>query len=127
MPLYTICSQEGTLSSDAKSALAAEITEFHCALTGLDKVFVKIIFNSFPRGDGFVGGAAAAAATLTVLIRTGRSAEYKAAMATELWAILQRATGASDTAMVVGIQEVPPSQAMEMGKIMPEVAATNKS
>jgi phenylpyruvate tautomerase PptA (4-oxalocrotonate tautomerase family) len=127
MPLYTISTQEGMLSSDAKTALAAEITEFHCALSGVDKAFVKIIFNNFPHGDGFVGGAVASATSLTVLIRTGRSPEYKAAMATRLWTMLQRATGAPDAAMVVGIQEVPPSQAMEMGKIMPEVAANSNS
>ena len=88
MPLYTISTQEGTLSPDAKSALAREITEFHSALTGVDKAWVKIIFDIFPRGDGFVGGAAAAAATLTVLIRSGRSADYKESLATQLWAIL---------------------------------------
>jgi hypothetical protein len=34
----------------------------------------------------------------------------------------QDATGAPDDQIVLGIQEVPPSQAMEMGQIMPDVA-----
>ena len=121
MPLYTISTQEGTLSPDTKSALAAEITEFHCKLTGLNKAFVKIIFNTFPHGDGFVGGDAAAAVILTMLIRIGRPTGYKSAMTTSLWHILQRATGAPDDAMLVAIEEAPPSQAMEMGQIMPEI------
>jgi phenylpyruvate tautomerase PptA (4-oxalocrotonate tautomerase family) len=119
MPLYTISIQEGVLSGEVKFSLAMEITDFHCALTGLDKAFVKVLFNTFPLGDGFVGGEVEAASILTVLIRIGRSAEYKAAMARRLWDILKRATGAPDHALLVAIQEAPPSQAMEMGEIMP--------
>jgi len=32
--------------------------------------------------------------------------------------LFQAATGAPDDQIVIGIQEVPPSQAMEMGQIM---------
>jgi hypothetical protein len=39
-----------------------------------------------------------------------------------LWGLLQSATGAPDDQIVIGIQEVPASQAMEMGQIMPDVA-----
>jgi phenylpyruvate tautomerase PptA (4-oxalocrotonate tautomerase family) len=121
MPLYTISAQEGALSPAAKTGLASEITDFHCKLTGLDRAFVKILFNTYPQGDGFVGGEAAPAAILTVLIRVGRSAEYKRAMVKSLWDILKRATGAPDADMLIAIEEAPPSQAMEMGQIMPEL------
>jgi phenylpyruvate tautomerase PptA (4-oxalocrotonate tautomerase family) len=121
MPLYKIAAQEGSLSADAKVALATEVTDFHCRLTGLDPVFVKIIFDTFPAGDGFVGGVPAEAVTLTVLIRVGRSVDYKQKMLQQLWSMLQRATGATDAQMLVAIEEAPASQAMEMGKIMPEV------
>jgi len=36
--------------------------------------------------------------------------------------LLQNATGAADDQIVIGIQEVPPSQAMEMRQIMRDVA-----
>ena len=39
-------------------------------------------------------------------------------------ALLQGATRAPDDQIVIGIHEVPPSQAMEMGKIMPEVESS---
>jgi phenylpyruvate tautomerase PptA (4-oxalocrotonate tautomerase family) len=123
MPLYSIATQQDALSVEAKAALAAQITEFHCQLTGLDKAFVKIIFNTFPPEDGFVGGKAAAAVILTVLIRDGRSADYKRDMLRRLWSMLQSATGATDEQMLVAIQEAPASQAMEMGQIMPELKA----
>jgi phenylpyruvate tautomerase PptA (4-oxalocrotonate tautomerase family) len=57
-----------------------------------------------------------------LLIRTGRSSEYKRSLLAQLWQLLQNATGAANDQIVIGIQEVPPSQAMEMGQIMPEVA-----
>ena len=53
MPLYKIATREGSLSPEAKAALATEITNFHCKMTGLDKVFVKVIFETFPADHGF--------------------------------------------------------------------------
>ena len=121
MPLYTISLQDGALSPEEQASLAADITEFHCQMTGLDKAFVKIIFSTFAPGEGFVGGETAAAVILTVLIRAGRSPDYKRKMLLKLWAMLQRATMATDEQMLVAIQEAPASNAMEMGQIMPDL------
>jgi phenylpyruvate tautomerase PptA (4-oxalocrotonate tautomerase family) len=55
MPLYRITTPEGLLCAEAKAALAAEITEFHCQMTSLDEAYVKIVFDSFRRGEGFIG------------------------------------------------------------------------
>lgn len=38
-----------------------------------------------------------------------------------LWQLLQNATQAPDDPLVMGIHEVRPSQAMEMGQIMPKL------
>ncbi len=121
MPLYSIATQNGAVSVEAKAGLAAQITDFHCRLTGLDKAFVKIICDTFPAGDGFVSGKAGAAVILTVLIRGGRSSDYKRNMLLQLSSMLQSATGARDEQMLVAIQEAPASQALEMGQIMPEL------
>ena len=48
--------------------------------------------------------------------------EYKRGLTQRLRELLQGATRAPDDQIVIGIQEVPASQAMEMGKLMPEVA-----
>lgn len=122
MPLYTITTQAGALSNDDKTALAAEVTKIHCKMSGVPENWVHIIFHDYSFGSGFTAGKPAAAASLTLLIRTGRSPEYKRDLLQQLWRSLQEATGAPDDQIVLGIQEVPPSQAMEMGKIMPEVA-----
>jgi phenylpyruvate tautomerase PptA (4-oxalocrotonate tautomerase family) len=109
------------LSGKAKAKLAAELTVFHSEYAGVPKNWVHIVFQEYAAGNGFTAGEAAATAALTLLIRTGRSAEYKRGLLKRLWDLLQDATGAPDDQMVLGVQEVPPSQAMEMGQIMPDV------
>jgi phenylpyruvate tautomerase PptA (4-oxalocrotonate tautomerase family) len=41
VPLYNITTPEGLLSSQAKAAVAAEITEFHSQMSGLDEAYTK--------------------------------------------------------------------------------------
>jgi phenylpyruvate tautomerase PptA (4-oxalocrotonate tautomerase family) len=122
MPLYTVTTQVGALSSEDKSTLAGELTAFHSEYAGVSKNWVHIVFQEYAPGNGFTAGEVAAAAALTLLIRSGRSAEYKRGLLKRLWQLLQDATGAADDQIVIGIQEVPASQAMEMGQIMPDVA-----
>ena len=55
------------------------------------------------------------------MIRTGRTVEYKRGLIKRLWELFQAATGSPDDQIVIGINEVPASQAMEMGQLMPEV------
>jgi phenylpyruvate tautomerase PptA (4-oxalocrotonate tautomerase family) len=122
MPLYTIATQTGVLSNVAKASLAAELTQMHHTLAEVPENWIHIIFNDYPVGNGFTGGKPAAAAALTLVIRTGRTPEYKRELLTRLWRLLQNATGAPTDQIVIGIQEVAPNQAMEMGEIMPDVA-----
>ncbi|MDM0015215.1 tautomerase family protein [Variovorax sp. J22P168] len=122
MPLYTIATQAGSLPSSAKEALAARITELHVTMAKLPASWVHILFEDYPTGNGFSAGKPAAMVALTLTIRTGRSTEYKRALLAALWGLLQTATGAADDQIVIGIQEVAPSQAMEMGSVMPDVS-----
>jgi phenylpyruvate tautomerase PptA (4-oxalocrotonate tautomerase family) len=121
MPLYTITTQAGVLSQATRNDLASRITAFHSEYAALPKSWVHIVFADYPPGNGFSAGEVAATVALTVAIRTGRSDEYKRGMLQRLWEMLQAATGAPDDQIVIGIQEVPASQAMEMGSIMPDV------
>ena len=122
MPLYTIMTQAGVLSDEARATLAGEISAFHSEYAGVPKNWVHGVFQDYAPGSGFTAGEPAATAALTLLIRTGRSPEYKRGLLKRLWELLQDATGAPDDQIVLGIQEVPASQAMEMGQIMPDVA-----
>jgi phenylpyruvate tautomerase PptA (4-oxalocrotonate tautomerase family) len=122
MPLYTVVTQAGVLGTEAKAELAGELTAFHSQYAGVPKNWVHIVFQEYEPGNGFTAGQASATAALTLLIRTGRSSEYKREMLKRLWDLFQKATGAPDDEIVLGIEEVPSSQAMEMGQIMPDVA-----
>jgi phenylpyruvate tautomerase PptA (4-oxalocrotonate tautomerase family) len=122
VPLYTVTTQAGVFDAKGRSQFAEKITQLHCEVSGVPKNWVHIIFQEFPGGSGFTGGVPAATGSLTVLIRKGRTAVYKRELLQHLWQLLQAATGAPDDQLVIGIQEVPPSQAMEMGQVMPEVA-----
>ncbi|KQV71734.1 hypothetical protein ASC90_27535 [Rhizobium sp. Root1220] len=110
------------LDQNAKVELAEKLTALHCEYAGVPANWVHIIFQDYRTGDGFIAGKPAATTSLTLLIRTGRTADYKRGLLTRLWALVQSATGASDEEIVLGIHEVPPSQAMEMGKLMPNVS-----
>jgi phenylpyruvate tautomerase PptA (4-oxalocrotonate tautomerase family) len=123
MPLYNITTPEGLLSSEAKATLAAEISKFHSKMAGLDESYAKILFHSFPPGDGFIGREAGPAVVLTVKVREGRPAEYRKKLLFGLKERLQHATGAADVHMLLALEETPASNAIEMGELMPEVGA----
>jgi phenylpyruvate tautomerase PptA (4-oxalocrotonate tautomerase family) len=122
MPLYTLITQDRTLSSDAKTKLAMDLTILHSEYAGMPKNLVHVVFQDYAPGSGFTAGEPAATAALTLLIRAGRSPEYKRELLQRLWKLFQTATGAPDDQIVIGIQEVPASQAMEMGQVMPDIA-----
>src|SRR5580658_9890449 len=121
MPLYTVITQAGVLTGKAKAKLAGELTACHTEYAAVPRNWVHVVFQDYAPGSGFTAGEAAAPAALTLLIRTGRSPEYKRELLKRIWKLLQEATSAADDQIVIGINEVPASQAMEMGQIMPEV------
>lgn len=123
MPLYTLTTEAGTLTEERKADLADRLTKLHCEYAGVPANWVHIVYHEYRAGNGFTAGKRAATAALTLLIRSGRSADYKRELLRRLWALFQSATGAPDEQIVIGIQEVSPSQAMEMAQIMPEVAS----
>ena len=123
MPLYMITTQTGVLDDPAKTGLAEKLTAFHAEYAAVPENWVHIVFQEYAIGSGFSAGRPSPTAALTLLIRSGRSADYKREMLKRLWALVQAATGAPDEEIVLGIQEVPSSQAMEMGKIMPDIAS----
>ena len=124
MPLYTVTTRTGVLDSAAKAKLASELTTLHADYSGVPRNWVHIVFQDYAPGSGFTAGEVAATAALTLLIRTGRSPEYKRELLKRIWKLVQEATRAPDDQIVIGINELPPSQAMEMGQIMPELGTS---
>jgi phenylpyruvate tautomerase PptA (4-oxalocrotonate tautomerase family) len=110
VPLYTIATQAGTLGAADKAGLAAKLTEMHCQISGVPENWVHVVFQDYPTGSGFTAGKPGAAVALTLVIRTGRSAEYKRGLLQRLLRLLQDATGAPNDQIVIGMQEVPPAR-----------------
>jgi phenylpyruvate tautomerase PptA (4-oxalocrotonate tautomerase family) len=84
MPLYTITTQSGALSGEAKASLAEDLTAFHSDYAGVPRNWVHVIFQDYPVGNGFTEGKPAPATALTLLIRTGRPADYRGARGRKL-------------------------------------------
>jgi phenylpyruvate tautomerase PptA (4-oxalocrotonate tautomerase family) len=121
MPLYTAITQEGTVSSDTRAKIAEEITRIHTSVMKVPKNFVRVVFLSYPKGSGFTGGSEAPAAALNCVLRSGHTVEEKTEMLKQLWAIFQDLTGIATDQLALSLQEIPSSNAMEMGQIMPAV------
>jgi phenylpyruvate tautomerase PptA (4-oxalocrotonate tautomerase family) len=118
MPLYTAITQEGTVSSQANAKIAEEITRIHTSVMKVPKNFVRVVFLSYPKGSGFTGGSEAPTAALNCVLRSGHTPEEKTEMLTQLWAMFQGLTGIATDELALSLQEIPSSNAMEMGQIM---------
>ena len=121
MPLYTVITQEGTVSSQTKPKIAEEVTRIHASVMKVPKNFVRVVFLSYPKGSGFTGGSEAPTAALNCVLRSGHAPEEKTDMLTQLWAMFQGLTGIATDELALSLQEIPSSNAMEMGQVMQAV------
>jgi phenylpyruvate tautomerase PptA (4-oxalocrotonate tautomerase family) len=121
MPLYTVTTEDGLLSAKQRDAIAAELVRIHTAAMHVPANFVHTIFPTYPRGHAYVADGRSPVASIVGIIRAGHSAEEKAGLVQALWKMLKDKTGVSDRDLSIALQEVPASQAMENGGIMPEV------
>jgi phenylpyruvate tautomerase PptA (4-oxalocrotonate tautomerase family) len=122
MPLYTAITQEGSVSSETKAKIAEEITRIHTGVMKVPKNFVRVVFLSYPKGSGFTGGSEAPTAALNCVLRSGHTVQEKTDMLKQLWAMFQDLTGIATDQIALSLQEIPSSNAMEMGQIMQAVA-----
>jgi phenylpyruvate tautomerase PptA (4-oxalocrotonate tautomerase family) len=118
MPLYTAITQDDALSAETKTKIAEEITRIHTTVMKVPRTFVRVIFLSYPTGSGFTGGEQAATASLNCVLRSGHTIEEKTDMLQQLWTMFQGLTGIATDQLALSLQEIPSSNAMEMGQIM---------
>jgi phenylpyruvate tautomerase PptA (4-oxalocrotonate tautomerase family) len=113
--------QDGTVSDAVKAKIAEGITQIHTDIMKVPKSFVRVVFLSYPRGSGFTAGLEAPTAALDCVLRSGHTAEEKTAMLKRLWRMFQDFTGLPTDQFAICLQEMPSSNAMEMGQIMQAV------
>jgi phenylpyruvate tautomerase PptA (4-oxalocrotonate tautomerase family) len=123
MPLYTAITEEGFVSDETKAKIAREITRIHTAIMKVPENFVRVVFISYPKGSGYTGGKAAPTGALNCVLRSGHTDEDKTAMLKQLWSMFQCLTGIPTDQLAISLQEIPSSNAMEMGQIMQAVGS----
>jgi phenylpyruvate tautomerase PptA (4-oxalocrotonate tautomerase family) len=121
MPLYTAITEDGFVSQKTKAKIAKEITRIHSAVMKVPNNFVRVVFLSYPKGSGYTAGEEAPTAALNCVLRSGHTDADKTEMLKQLWSMFQDLTGVATDQLAIPLQEVPSSNAMEMGQIMQAV------
>ena len=122
MPLYTAIVEQDRVSDETKARIAEEITRIHATVMKVPRNFVRVIFLSYPKHSGFSAGEEAPTAALNCVLRSGHTVEEKTDLLEQLWPAFQELTGVATDQLAISLQEIPSSNAMEIGRIMPAVS-----
>jgi phenylpyruvate tautomerase PptA (4-oxalocrotonate tautomerase family) len=122
MPLYTAIVEQDRVSDETKARIAEEITRIHATVMKVPRNFVRVIFLSYPKHSGFSAGEEAPTAALNCVLRSGHTVEEKTDLLEQLWPAFQELTGVATDQLAISLQEIPSSNAMEMGRIMQPVS-----
>jgi phenylpyruvate tautomerase PptA (4-oxalocrotonate tautomerase family) len=122
MPLYTAITEQYSVSDETKARIAEEITRIHAAVMKVPRNFVHVVFLSYPKHSGFTAGEEAPTAALNCVLRSGHTAEEKSDLLQQLWPVFQELAGIATDQLAISLQEIPSSNAMEMGRVMPAVS-----
>jgi len=122
MPTYTVTNSNFNLSSKQQKNLAEGITKVHNVVTGANTYFAQVIFNKTKKDNHFMGGKKVKEPSLFLLglIRAGRSKEVKDKLISDLKDILVKNSKLDETQVWVYINDLPPSQMIEYGTVLPE-------
>ena len=122
MPTYTVTNSNFNLTSNQQKNLAEGITKVHNIVTGADTYFAQVIFNKTKKDNHFMGGKKIKEPSLFLLgqIRAGRSKEVKDKLIVDLKDVLVKNSKLDETQVWVYINDLPPSQMIEYGAVLPE-------
>jgi phenylpyruvate tautomerase PptA (4-oxalocrotonate tautomerase family) len=120
MPIYTCTAAKGTLTSESKTVLAAEITRIHVAINHVPPAYVNVVFSELPPDSVFAGGQPATPLILTGWVRRGHPQEEATRLAVELSSAIVRVSGVDESQTMVVLQDGPARSAVEGGRVLPE-------
>ena len=122
MPTYTVTNSNFNLSSKQQKNLAEGITKVHNVVTGANTYFAQVIFNKTKKDNHFMGGKKVKEPSLFLVgqIRAGRSKEVKDKLIVDLKDVLIKNSKLDETQVWVYINDLPPSQMIEYGAVLPE-------
>lgn len=119
MPRYEVITNQ-ELPDSAKTELAREFTEIHCAVTGAPPSFVHVVFATTGMDNTFIGGERRPETAVRGFVRAGRDHQTIRKLLAELSAQVHRVTEVPEAEIVVWVVEVPGSRIMEGGRVLPE-------
>ena len=122
MPTYTVTNSNFNLSSKQQRNLAEGITKVHNIVTGANTYFAQVIFNKTKKNNHFMGGKKVKEPSMFLLgqIRAGRSKEVKDKLISDLKDVMVKNSKLDETQIWVYIIDLPPSQMIEYGAVLPE-------
>ena len=122
MPTYTVTNSNFNLTNKQQKDLAQGITKVHNVITGANTYFAQVIFNKTKKNNHFMGGKKVKEPSLFLLgqIRAGRPKKIKDKLISDLKNILVKKTKLDETQVWVYIVDLPPSQMIEYGAVLPE-------
>jgi phenylpyruvate tautomerase PptA (4-oxalocrotonate tautomerase family) len=116
VPVYTCTAARGTLTSESKAALAAEITRIHAAINKVPPTYVYVTVSELPADSVFAGKPL----IITGWARRGHPQEALTRLALELASAGSRISGVDERHVMVVIQDSPARSAVEGGRVLPE-------
>jgi len=122
MPTYTVTNSNFNLTSQQQKKIAEGITKVHNVVTGANTYFAQVIFNKTKKNNHFMGGKKVKEPSMFLLgqIRAGRTKEIKDKLISKLKDILIKNSKLDETQVWVYIIDLPPSQMIEYGAVLPE-------
>lgn len=122
MPTYIVSAAAGRLSKPMKHAIASGITRSHSDATGAQGLFAQVIFRDIPEGDHFLGGSPLKSDQIFIHgeIRAGRTAAQKRQLLGDIVTMVVEAAATGSRHVWVYLSELPPSQMVEYGRVLPE-------
>ena len=128
MPTYTVSNSNFNLTSQQQKKIAEGITKVHNVVTGANTYFAQVIFNKTKKNNHFMGGKKLKEPSMFLLgqIRAGRTKEIKDKLISELKDILIKKSRLDETQVWVYIIDLPPSQMIEYGAVLPESGKENE-
>jgi phenylpyruvate tautomerase PptA (4-oxalocrotonate tautomerase family) len=125
MPTYTVTTANVVLTSAQESEIAAAITEAHHQNTGAPGFFAQVLFVALPERKHYIGGKPNTAPQIYIhgLIRAGRSAAVKTGLLQQITLKVQKISGVGLEDIWVYVQDIPPEQMVEFGRVLPAPGA----
>ena len=122
MPTYTFTHSNFNLTSKQQKNLAEGITKVHNVVTGANTYFAQVIFNKTKKNDHFMGGKKVKEPSIFLLgqIRAGRPKKIKDKLISNLRDVIIKKSKLDDTQVWVYIIDLPPSQMIEYGEVLPK-------